>query len=142
MSTPAEPVRKPFIARPTRGRRYDMGPMQAVFLADGHETDSRYSVSEWWLQPQTRGPGPHSHPEDHIFYVLAGTLSLFLNGEWTEATRGYCAVIPAGNTHDFENRGVDECGFLSINAPGGFEEKMPDIVQWFAEHPPEKPAAR
>ena len=29
----------------------------------------------------------------------------------------------------------DECGFLTINTPGGFEEMLPDIVKWFAVHP-------
>jgi len=135
MSTPASSARKPLIVHPTQGRRYDMGRMRAVFLADGKETGSRYSVSEWWLEPRTGGPGPHSHSEDHIFYVLAGTVSLLLDGEWTEATRGCCALIPGGTLHDFENRGSEECGFLSINAPGGFEQRVPEIVNWFAEHP-------
>ncbi len=114
-----------------------MGRMRAIFFADGKETDSRYSISEWWLEPRTPGVGPHSNPEDHILYVLAGTVSLLIDNEWTDATRGCYAVIPGGITHAFENRGSEECGFISINAPGGFEQKMPDIVNWFAEHPEE-----
>ena len=112
-----------------------MGRMRAIFFADGKETDSRYSISEWWLEPRTPGVGPHSNPEDHILYVLAGTVSLLIDDKWTDATRGCYAVIPGGITHAFENRGSEECGFISINAPGGFEQKMPDIVKWFAEHP-------
>ena len=135
MSTPQSSLRNPLVVRPGQGRSYGMGRMRAIFLADGQETGSRYSISEWWLEPRTPGPGPHSHPEDHIFYVLAGTLSLLIDGEWVEATRGCCALIPGGSTHSFENRGSEECGFLSINAPGGFEQKMPGIVSWFAEHP-------
>jgi hypothetical protein len=34
-----------------------------------------------------------------------------------------------------ENRGFEEWGLISINAPAGFEQRMPDIVKWFAEHP-------
>lgn len=136
MSTPEHSARRPWVVRPDQGRKYDMGRMRAVFLADGEETDGRYSISEWWLQPRTRGPETHSHPEDHIFYVLAGTLSLLIDGEWTAAARGCCAVIPGGVPHAFENRGIHECGFISINAPAGFEEKMPAIVRWFAERPP------
>jgi hypothetical protein len=30
---------------------------------------------------------------------------------------------------------VDTCGFISINTPGGFEQKVPEIVEWFAENP-------
>lgn len=112
-----------------------MGRLRAVFFADGSETADRYSISEWWLEPRTRGPGPHAHPEDHIFYVLTGTLILVIEGERTDAPRGSYALIPGGVQHDFENRGNKKCGFISINTPAGFERAMPNIVQWFAANP-------
>ena len=37
-----------------------MGRIDAVFKADGAETSAGYSISEWWLEPHTAGPGPHS----------------------------------------------------------------------------------
>ena len=135
MSNPDSDGRRPLIVQPGQGRKYDMGRMRAVFLADGDETATRYSISEWWLDPRTTGPGAHSHPEDHVFYVLAGTLSLLIDGQRTDAPRGSYAVIPGGIRHDFENHGSEECGFLSINAPGGFEQAMPGIVEWFAQNP-------
>jgi quercetin dioxygenase-like cupin family protein len=135
VSTSGSGDRKHLIVRPDQGRKYDMGRMRAVFFADGDETDARYSISEWWLEPRTRGPGAHSHPEDHIFHVLTGTLSLLMDGGRTDAPRGSYALIPGGVTHDFENHGAEECGFISINAPAGFEQKMPKIVEWFAENP-------
>ena len=42
------------------------------------------------------GPGAHSHPDDHVFYVLTGTLSLFIDDERTDAPRGSYALIPGG----------------------------------------------
>jgi quercetin dioxygenase-like cupin family protein len=127
--------RKVLVVRPDQGRKYHMGRMRAVFFADGAETNARYSISEWWLEPRTRGPGTHSHPEDHIFYILSGTVSLLIDGERTDAPRGSYALIPGGVRHDFENHGTDECGFISINAPAGFEQMMPRIVQYLAEKP-------
>jgi mannose-6-phosphate isomerase-like protein (cupin superfamily) len=109
--------------------------MRAVFFADGDETGARYSISEWWLEPRSLGPGTHSHPEDHIYRVLTGTLSLYIDGERTDAPRGSYALIPGGVPHDFENHGAEECGFISINAPGGFERKLPELVAWFAQNP-------
>jgi quercetin dioxygenase-like cupin family protein len=138
MSTPDSARRKAFVVRSAQGRLYGTGRMRAIFLADGPQTASRYSVYEWWLEPRTRGPGAHENPEDHIFCVIAGTLSLCIEGEWTDAPRGSYAVIPGGIPHDFENRGAEPCGFIGINVPGGFEEDLPDLVQWFAEHPPEE----
>ncbi|APR78898.1 Hypothetical protein A7982_04245 [Minicystis rosea] len=135
MSNPDRENRKPLIVKPDQGRKYDMGRMRAVFFADGDETNDRYSISEWWLEPRTLGPGVHSHPDDHIFCVLTGTLTLFLDGERTDAPRGSYILIPGGVPHTFENHGSEECGFISINTPGGFERKVPGIVEWFADNP-------
>jgi hypothetical protein len=40
--------------------------------------------------------------------------------------------IPAGVTHDFENRSTNRAGALNVFLPGGFEVMMPAIVDWFA----------
>ena len=82
-----------------------MGRISALFRADGAETASRYSISEWWLEPNTHGPGAHSHPEDDVFYVIEGTMSVLVGEKWTHATKGSFVLIPGGVTHDFENRG-------------------------------------
>ncbi len=63
----AVPPRDAVVLGPGEGRAYPMGRISAVFKADGAETVSRYSISEWWLEPHTQGPGAHSHPEDDIF---------------------------------------------------------------------------
>jgi len=121
-------IRKPIVVAPGQGRAYPMGRMRAVFKADGKESADGYSVSEWWLEPLTRGPPVHQHEEDHVFYVIAGTLSLHLDGDWSQAPRGTYAVIPGGTPHTFENRGPVRAGFISFNSPGGFEERVPDIA--------------
>jgi mannose-6-phosphate isomerase-like protein (cupin superfamily) len=113
-----------------------MGRIAAVFKADGVETADRYSISEWWLEPHTQGPGAHSHPEDDVFYVIEGTMSFLVDGKWLDAQRGSFVLIPGGATHDFENRSESRSGALNLSIPGGFEQDMPSIVQWFAEHPP------
>jgi hypothetical protein len=87
-----------------------MGRISALFKADGDETAGRYSISEWWLEPNTQGPGAHSHAEDDIFYVLEGTMSILL--------------------------GERRAGLLNFSIPGNFEKDMPSIAEWFAEHPP------
>lgn len=135
MSSATPSVRKALILAPGQGRLYAMGRMSAVFKADIAETDSRYSVSEWWLEPNTKGPGMHAHPEDHVFYVIEGTVSILIDGAWFQAVQGAYALIPGGTPHDFENHGSAACGFISLNVPGGFELKLPDIVRWFAANP-------
>jgi mannose-6-phosphate isomerase-like protein (cupin superfamily) len=112
-----------------------MGRIQAIFKADGPESGNRYSISEWWLEPKTTGPGAHSHQEDDVFYVLAGTMSFLVGDAWLDAEAGSFVLVPAGMTHDFQNRGRAKAGVLNFSAPGGFEPYMPAISEWFGEHP-------
>ena len=119
-----------------QGRAYPMGRISALFKADGDETKSAYSISEWWLEPNTQGPGAHQHPDDDTFYVLEGTMSILVGDRWVDAHKGSFVLIPGGMTHDFENRSDARAGVLNLSAPGGFEPEMPNIAAWFAEHPP------
>ena len=128
-------MRQPVVHAPGEGRIYRMPTMRAVFKADGEETANRYSVSEWWLEPGSRGPGAHSHEaNDEIFFVIEGTPSLLVADEWIDAPAGSCIVIPAGVTHDFANRTETQASLFNVFIPGGFEPKMPAVVKWFEEN--------
>jgi mannose-6-phosphate isomerase-like protein (cupin superfamily) len=125
--------RSPVHLAPGAGRRYEMGRINAVFKADGPETADRYSISEWWLEPHTAGPGAHTHPEDDVFYVLDGTMSFLVGGRWVDAPKGSFVLAPGGTPHDFENRTGERAGALNFSAPGGFEPHMPGIAEWFRD---------
>ncbi|WP_421894523.1 cupin domain-containing protein [Marinoscillum sp.] len=118
------------------GRTYHCGGMTAVFKADENETNEKYSISEWWLEPKADGPGPHLHEEnDEVFYVLEGTVSILIGQEWVQAEKGAFVRIPARTLHDFKNETEAKAGMLNFFIPGGFERNMPAIVRWFAENP-------
>jgi mannose-6-phosphate isomerase-like protein (cupin superfamily) len=129
-------VRQPVVLGPGEGRSYPMGRISALFKADGTETAGRYSISEWWLEPHTKGPGAHQHPEDDVFYIVEGTMSVFVDPEWIDAPAGSFVLVPGNTTHDFENRSDERAGMLNVSAPGDFEDHMPGISDWFLEHPP------
>ena len=108
--------------------------MRSIFKADGEETGDRYAVSEWWVEARSPGPGPHSHEaNEELFYVLEGTMSFLVGSEWLDAPAGSFLRVPAGMTHDFENRGDSRAGVLNVFIPGGFEPMMPRLVAWAAE---------
>jgi mannose-6-phosphate isomerase-like protein (cupin superfamily) len=65
--------------------------------------------------------------------VLEGTVTFLAGNEWMDAAKGTFLRIPAGVTHDFENRSDESAGLLNIYIPGGFEKDMPAIVEWFKE---------
>lgn len=121
---------------PDQGRSYPMGRISAIFKADGDETQGGYSISEWWLEPHTQGPGAHAHDEDDIFYVIEGTMSILVGERWIDAPKGSFVLAPGGLTHDFENRSESRAGVLNLSIPGEFEKNMPAIADYFAEHPP------
>ncbi len=127
--------RRPVILGPGEGRAYPMGRLSAVFKAGGAESDGLYAISEWWLDPYTKGPGAHSHPDDDVFYILEGTMSVLVDDAWTDVSAGSFVLIPGGVTHTFENRTGERAGMLDFSTPGDFEEKMPGIAQWFRENP-------
>lgn len=128
-------MRKPIILSPGEGRFYNMGTMSALFKADCAETDGAYSISEWWLEPYSKGPGAHSHPEDDVFYVLEGVVSFLVGDQWIDAPKGSFVLAPSGVTHDFENRSAAKVGMLNFSTPGNFEGHMPSIVEWFEKNP-------
>ncbi len=137
MTDPGDAVRRlPVVLAPGEGRAYPMGSIAAIFKADAGETAHQYSISEWWLEPYSKGPGRHEHPEDNVFYVLAGTMSVLVGTEWIDASTGTFILIPSNVAHDFENRASERAGMLAFVAPGDFEEEMPGIAEWFAENPP------
>lgn len=113
-----------------------MGRISALFKADGAETARRYSISEWWLDPHTQGPGAHSHEEDDVFFVIEGTMTFLLGDRWVDAPKGSFVLAPGGTTHDFQNRSAERAGVLNFSVPGDFEEMMPGIAEYFAENPP------
>lgn len=136
MPPTAYETRTPIVLNPGVGRAYPMGRISALFKADGNEGAGRYSISEWWLEAHTTGPGAHSHPEDDIFYVIEGTMSFLIDQTWQHLQAGSFVLVPGGVTHDFENRSDARAGLLNFSVPGGFEPAMPDIAQWFKDHPP------
>ena len=131
-----EDEQKPIILAAGGGRHYDMGRIKAVFKADGAETANNYSISEWWLEPKTKGPGAHAHDEDDIFFVIEGVMSFLVGDCWHDVGQGGFILAPGGVTHDFENRSDKRSGVLNFSTPGSFEAHMPAIVDWFKRHPP------
>jgi mannose-6-phosphate isomerase-like protein (cupin superfamily) len=133
MSSTTNPLPPGVIHLPTgEGRHYPCGPMQSVFLADGEETGDRYAVSIWWVDPGKPGPGAHYHEaNEELFYVIEGTMTFLVGDQHVDATVGTFLRIPAGVTHDFENRTARRAGALNVSIPGGFESNMPAIVEWY-----------
>jgi mannose-6-phosphate isomerase-like protein (cupin superfamily) len=120
------------LLRPGEGRQYDCGPMRSIFLADGEESGDRYSASVWWVTPRSSGPGAHCHDHnEELFFVVEGTMTFLVGDQLVDAPAGTFLRVPAGVTHDFENRTAQPAAALNVFIPGGFESNMPAIVEWY-----------
>lgn len=120
------------LIRNNDGRKYNLGKINATFLADGDETNNQYSISKWTLAPNTPSIGTHSHEEhDDIFLVLDGTLDFYIHDKWIKLNTGDFIRVPINIQHDFCNNGNIPVVVLNIYIPGGFEKNMPEIVEWF-----------
>ncbi len=118
------------ILPPGGGRSYAIGAMTGVFKADEEE----YCASEWSVEPGGTGPGPHSHPEqEEVFIVTEGTMWFLTGEEWVEAPTGTFLRIPAGVTHDFENRGAERATAFNVFVPGRHFEA--DFAGWANPRP-------
>lgn len=119
---------------PGTGRKYELGPLTGIFYADTEETENRYCVSTWWLEPFSEGPGPHAHEaNEELFYVVEGVMTFQLGSEFVDAPQGSFIRIPAEMTHDFMNRSATRAGVFNVFIPGGFEPQMEKIVKWYGE---------
>jgi mannose-6-phosphate isomerase-like protein (cupin superfamily) len=106
--------------------------MRASFFADGAESADRYSVSIWSVAPRSVGPGVHRHESnEELFYVVEGVMTFVVGDQRVDAPAGSFLRIPAGVTHDFENTTARPAAVFNVFIPGGFEAKMPDIVEWY-----------
>lgn len=126
---------EPLILSPKEGRTYFCGSMTAIFKADENETDQKYSISEWWLEPNSAGPGAHLHENnDEVFYILEGNVTVLIGEQTISASKGTFIRIPAKTMHDFFNESHEKSGLLNFFIPGGFEKNMPAIVNWFEQN--------
>jgi mannose-6-phosphate isomerase-like protein (cupin superfamily) len=125
---------QPLVLAPGAGRAYEIGPMRGVFKADGPETGDRYCVSEWFVEPRESGPGPHRHEaNEELFLVTEGTMWFLVGEDWIEAPRGTFLRVPAGVTHDFENRSDERAAAFNVFIPGGGFEA--DFRRWASRQP-------
>lgn len=94
-------------------------------LASAEQTGGSYSLLEE-LCPKGVGPGPHTHEQDEVIYVMEGELTMIAGAEKIQAKAGALAYIPAGCVHSFR---IDshEARLLNFYLPGGFERVITDF---------------
>jgi mannose-6-phosphate isomerase-like protein (cupin superfamily) len=84
-----------------------------------HNSGGKHCSINWIRTPAGGGSpaGMHTHVVDQIFYILAGTMSLEIEGQEYQAGPGSLVVFPAGVPHRNWNGGSEPTIHLAFNAP-------------------------
>jgi quercetin dioxygenase-like cupin family protein len=97
-----------------------LGEVLAIRLTS-EETDGTVAVIEHLLPRGTATP-LHVHArENEPFYVIDGQITVWMDGERTQATAGDLVWLPRGNAHAFRVDS-DPARVLGLSVPGGHEQ--------------------
>jgi len=99
------------------------GLVKYHYLADRQATDGDYGLYRVDLAPAAGGPGPHFHRAmSEAFFVLSGTMKLYVGRDWIAGNRGDFLFVPPGGVHGFRNEADEPASILMLFAPGAPRE--------------------
>jgi quercetin dioxygenase-like cupin family protein len=88
-------------------------------LAGSYDTDGAFDFVESKIKRGTEPP-PHIHDrEDELFYVLAGEMKVFADGQVFTVAAGGSVFLPKKIPHAYLIES-EECHVLALMTPGGF----------------------
>lgn len=96
------------------------------------QTQGAYSLLE---QVCAGAPAPvhvHDH-EEEAFYILEGSIQLYLGDAVTTAEAGSFCLVPRGTPHTFESTGASPARMLVIISPPGLERFFAEVEERFPE---------
>ena len=88
-------------------------------LAGGSDTGGAFDLVESKMKKGTEPP-PHIHDrEDELFYILAGEIRVFADGQTFTVAAGESVFLPKKMPHAYLIES-DECHVLALMTPAGF----------------------
>jgi mannose-6-phosphate isomerase-like protein (cupin superfamily) len=82
----------------------------------------------------TAGPPLHIHrASEETYFVVSGTLIMYVGGEVTEVPPDGVAYISRGTEHTWATPPGTEAHFLTLHTPGGYEDYHPTALQLEAD---------
>jgi uncharacterized cupin superfamily protein len=94
-------------------------------VATGSITGGRFGLLEYRLDAHRPGASPHFHTTfSESFYVLYGTMTLYVDGEWRPCVPGDFAIAHERGVHGFRNDGDEPSSVLILFTPGIAREEF------------------
>jgi quercetin dioxygenase-like cupin family protein len=114
-----KPASPSIVVPPDGGEaRHFLGTLATIKI-DGEQTGGRYAIFESLL-PHEAAPPLHTHPQDETFYVIEGTLSVWVDGALQRCLAGSIAFFPGGTPHTFFVESAS-ARVLVLSTPAGIE---------------------
>lgn len=106
-----------------------VGGAEIVVRTPAAETGGQRVELEFTLPPGSSGPPAHVHPEqEEEWHVLAGTFSVYLDGEWRDVEAGQSVSIPRGRAHTFRNSSGGSVRVRDVHVPAlDFQDYMESL---------------
>ena len=136
----ASPSPEPSLGRsavlvPSYSAPLDIGEGSVRLLAEGWATDHRWAALERTEPPGTR-TGLHRHNRmDEAFYVVRGTLTVFMEGRLHSLSAGSFVLISRGTPHAQGNLTSDTLKIVSFFSPAGWEQSAKARAELQRTHP-------
>ncbi len=125
-----------------QGRRLTARGNVMAFKAVAAQTGGDFSLMERTVPPGARTPPAHRHLNcSEAFFVLAGTITFWLDGAELAGQAGDFLLVPRGAAHTFGNRG-GEPGLLVLHGPA-MDAYFAELDRlWAGPEPPSPEAER
>lgn len=93
-------------------------------------TNGAAAVVEGRVPAAMSGPPLHVHPHsEETYYVIDGTLVIYIGGEVTELKAGAVAYITRETEHTWATSLHSGAHFLTLHTPGGYEQYHPAALE-------------
>ena len=115
------------VIQPGEGYRLALAGGIYTIKATGRDTGGAYALMEMLVPPQG-GPPPHRHSREvESFYILEGSLSVWLGNRKLTGVAGSLIIAPPGLTHAFKNEGETAARALMMITPAGLEDFFEEV---------------
>lgn len=123
---------KPTVLQPGEGQAIWQLGNRFTLKAASDETHGRYAILD---QICAGAPPPmHVHEnEEEAFYLLEGSLDLYLGDEVHQVQAGAFCLVPRGTPHSFTSTSTDPARILVVVSPSGFEQFFAEVEDQFPE---------
>jgi mannose-6-phosphate isomerase-like protein (cupin superfamily) len=117
-----------FLRRAGEGGQVTALGSSYVTKTDGAEVEGAYSLTEETFWSETTPL--HSHPgAEEAFYVTAGEVEVWADGQVGSAGAGAFIVVPRGVPHGLRRLSREPVRMLTLVSPPGFERLFAEVAE-------------